>query len=903
MKRYEGSPAIVIERRKGTPDSPFSDMNETLVVAGDGKVVLSEIPNELNRVIVTSDDNITWYEITNGQVPLNGFKVDYINKLVTFNIAHVGKQLHFKYFGEGNHYYSLHSIYTKLEKGSVVETLGDLIENGTGALDALDKLDEKLNEVNQATNNAITVTNDARDIINEGNQVINTVNNKITEIDNKNDEATSKILELDSKLDEARTTIADVQQKSNIVDGIITDGQTVIDNVQTLIDEVKSVGEFNLTSFYKKNNTVLNNGSTWIALQDTQNNPLPILPVTENTYWRLTALHGLKGDKGETGTALSILGKLTDVTQLPPTGQAGDGYTVNGELYVWSENTNAWENVGNIKGEKGDKGEIGEDGRSAYEVAVDNGFVGTIEDWFASLKGERGDKGQDADLTDVNQEIANLQQTVTDNKLEVNKYFENSTKIFINAANPPAPLNSMKFDEQTDDTVALQNIINYLETKGGGSILFPQGISLISSKIVIKKPIFLIGQGKGGNSDNTNGSGIGNTTFRWSTLQSGTMFEFVSETPSSTLFDGGMSNILLDGGSTATRGFKCKSCGYMDFKSIEGRSFVSELGLIDDSNGVLSQFNRFEDIKYVYGAGVDTQNSHGLVFHGVSEIGVTQNHIISITGLMHSGYLLVFKTSDNNVVEKCHSATIGTGGSIWFANGIYSDSHLINYLVGRVKSDSMAKGNRIVHWNSEGGGLDITEGSVIHYEVYDYYQCNLFTTRKYIMTDQKNLTIGDFDIVDGGAIKGIAANQWSCINLPDNATDSRISCIVPPEYEWYDGTINTLRIRFSQDSENSGGRFRITIKASTSSNNGGVHLLEYDASTLVPANTFPYTNQHIDIPINLEYKKDDLILISITRNGSHTEDTAIGNMQIIGAQLIYNSVGPNSSGSGSYPIR
>lgn len=33
----------------------------------------------------------------------------------------------------------------------------------------------------------------------------------------------------------------------------------------------------------------------------------------------------------------------------------------------------------------------GEDGRSAYEVAVDNGFVGTVEEWLASLKGDPGE--------------------------------------------------------------------------------------------------------------------------------------------------------------------------------------------------------------------------------------------------------------------------------------------------------------------------------------------------------------------------------------------------------------------------------------------------------------------------------------------------------------------------------
>ena len=32
-------------------------------------------------------------------------------------------------------------------------------------------------------------------------------------------------------------------------------------------------------------------------------------------------------------------------------------------------------------------------GKSAYEIAVENGFVGTEEEWLYSLKGEKGDKG------------------------------------------------------------------------------------------------------------------------------------------------------------------------------------------------------------------------------------------------------------------------------------------------------------------------------------------------------------------------------------------------------------------------------------------------------------------------------------------------------------------------------
>ena len=51
------------------------------------------------------------------------------------------------------------------------------------------------------------------------------------------------------------------------------------------------------------------------------------------------------------------------------------------------------ENPDEIKGDKGEQGiqgETGADGKSAYEVAVDDGFTGTEAEWLTSLKGETG---------------------------------------------------------------------------------------------------------------------------------------------------------------------------------------------------------------------------------------------------------------------------------------------------------------------------------------------------------------------------------------------------------------------------------------------------------------------------------------------------------------------------------
>ena len=60
-------------------------------------------------------------------------------------------------------------------------------------------------------------------------------------------------------------------------------------------------------------------------------------------------------------------------------------------------------------GQDGDPGEDGEDGDSAYQVAVNNGFTGTEVEWLASLKGDDGDKGDPGDPGEGAAEISNTE--------------------------------------------------------------------------------------------------------------------------------------------------------------------------------------------------------------------------------------------------------------------------------------------------------------------------------------------------------------------------------------------------------------------------------------------------------------------------------------------------------------
>lgn len=103
-----------------------------------------------------------------------------------------------------------------------------------------------------------------------------------------------------------------------------------------------------------------------------------------------TGQTGATGDTGATGTATTIKGSYNTYPELinaHPTGDAGDSYLINGSLYVWLDN--AWENIGNIKGDKGDTGDTGPQG-----VKGDTGNTGaTGATGSTGPKGDTGDTG------------------------------------------------------------------------------------------------------------------------------------------------------------------------------------------------------------------------------------------------------------------------------------------------------------------------------------------------------------------------------------------------------------------------------------------------------------------------------------------------------------------------------
>ncbi len=173
---------------------------------------------------------------------------------------------------------------------------------------------------------------------------------------------------------------------------------TAKNNLDDLMAQFSPKGEYNPSTAYKALNIVSQNGSSYVAIQDTQGNP-----PTNTTYWQLlsqrgeqgaqgiqgpagpqgkqgpvgpqgppgeTGPRGPQGEKGDAGTGLDILGTYDNlealqsaVTQPQQGNMYNVGTTAPYTVYMWdTTNGGEWISQGQLQGAKGETGPQGPQG-------------------------------------------------------------------------------------------------------------------------------------------------------------------------------------------------------------------------------------------------------------------------------------------------------------------------------------------------------------------------------------------------------------------------------------------------------------------------------------------------------------------------------------------------------------
>ena len=136
-------------------------------------------------------------------------------------------------------------------------------------------------------------------------------------------------------------------------------------------------------------NNIITNLTNNYILTFTYNSPDGVYKLTKGVTVTLST-------QGKDGTSVNILGSynsLEELKQAHPTGNVGDAYIVQGDMYVWSVEDNTWIDVGDIQGPPGTNGKDGENGKSSYQIWLEQGNTGSEQDYLNSLKGKDGEDG------------------------------------------------------------------------------------------------------------------------------------------------------------------------------------------------------------------------------------------------------------------------------------------------------------------------------------------------------------------------------------------------------------------------------------------------------------------------------------------------------------------------------
>lgn len=172
---------------------------------------------------------------------------------------------------------------------------------------------------------------------------------------------------------------------------------------------IENEGSPDMVTFDTKDAFVLVEHS-WLAV-DAGETPETIQVEVVTLSSELDSRIGPKGDTGDPAGFGSVTAEVDTETGTPSVEVTTSGpNTAKNFHFAFSglkgeDGRDGMDGKDGKDGMDGKDGQDGQDGASAYEIAVEHGYVGTEEEWLASLHGADGKDGSDADVTAQN--IAN----------------------------------------------------------------------------------------------------------------------------------------------------------------------------------------------------------------------------------------------------------------------------------------------------------------------------------------------------------------------------------------------------------------------------------------------------------------------------------------------------------------
>lgn len=460
-----------------------------------------------------------------------------------------------------------------------------------------------------------------------------------------------------------------------------------------------------------------------------------------------------------------------------------------------------------------------------------------------------------------------------------------------------------KGDGTTDDAEAIQRAFDATED---GSILraLPGSNYKVGTGIVWTKAVLLEGT-RTDHSTNPNGSVLQSfPRFTWAGNEGGYILTQKPAAEGECVWGGGVVGVELDGMTTAA------CCVHLD-NTVGARVEVKTRNtryagvVVDSDSGTPGAFSNQNiiDVTHVWGTQTVCEASHGVICGGNGgTVAATQQLVKNVSGLFKHGFALVLAEVDNCVVEFINAALQfpANGGGVWLRQpGAQPANHnVIIHCAGRILQDPGVFGTRIVHFVSEGGGINNSGQGLIDWngDVTDYGTGRVFTGHKYQLRKKISVPVGAF-LPGPNVTTERVASLWSCYGLPPSG--AAISACIPADFDLSDGYITGIEVFYNSATTESGNGYAITVSASsvTDTETATVVTPERAASYSLPSGGQYRSMRAVhDFPTPLPYKTGDSLYLQVRRDSG---DGNSGTLCIMGVRVLYVSTGPVTPGSGS----
>jgi len=462
-----------------------------------------------------------------------------------------------------------------------------------------------------------------------------------------------------------------------------------------------------------------------------------------------------------------------------------------------------------------------------------------------------------------------------------------------------------------DCAPGFQAAINSLG-ENGGSVKVPPGRYEIDSGITANAGVLLYGETKADISNNTNGSAAARPIIVWSGRApvDGTMFIIQPSTVGDIVFGGGCENIEWNGLNTASIAVHLDNTKFSKFVG-KVRNVKTAGVVVSSESGSASNFSQRNtiDLNFTWGTQAAVQGAHGLLIKGNGSTAPgTQQHVTAVTGLVYNGSLVRVEENDNcqfYFIQGVVQAG-GTGNVLSIINtgSQGSNNNVFFYVNGDIQIDNGLKGNRFIHFNSEGAGISqITGTSTWQGYLLDYVTGKTYNSPTYTLADKLSISPGNFvqNSASGAVYKEKMALQWDTFALSE-LEDCDVNVIIPAPAKYANGVLTKVVFLLGTNGT-SGGDYRLQFKTTTGQTQALVVNPEVDQFITVAAGAqYTPTEFTYTYATPLSYSTDDYIFIRLRRTPLDALDTNTDPLLILGAHLYYTSDGPDSAGSGPFTI-